>query len=85
MIVKTHIYDLFTKETFLGRPYYPRAGPWKKRRNFLKYRDNLLLYLRLKSILFKLNRLINNKINLIDIHKTTKIFCYKRLSVTLTV
>ena len=32
MIVKTHIYDLFTKETFLGRPYYPRAGPWKKRR-----------------------------------------------------
>ena len=32
MIVKAHYYDLFTKETFLGRPYYPRAGPWKKRR-----------------------------------------------------
>ena len=25
MIVKTHYYDLFTKEAFLGRPYYPRA------------------------------------------------------------
>ena len=53
MIVKTHYYDLFTKETFFGRPYYQSAGPWKKRKKFLKYRDNLLLYLRWKLILIK--------------------------------
>ena len=50
MIVNTHNYDLFTKETLLGRPYYPRAGPWKKRKNFLKYPDILLLYLLWKLI-----------------------------------
>ena len=57
MIVKTHYYDLFTKETFLGRPYYPRAQGGCFTRGVYKGKYQIYVKLRFETLDFVFNDL----------------------------
>ena len=61
MIVKTHYYDLFTKETFLGRPYYPRARGGCFTRGVYKGKYQIYVKLRFETLDIIFNDLWHQK------------------------